>query len=98
MEHRNTTTEITTANRAHCNCALAKCKPSAFAFQTAVLQLDSRTLVIKEGRSGTGVATHILLTPWTTVFTMTDLYVALFVLGLATMGLLFLFLLGCEKV
>jgi hypothetical protein len=42
----------------------------------------------------------MLLTPWqrTTVFTMTDPYVALFVLGLATMGLLFLFLLGCEKV
>jgi hypothetical protein len=64
------------------------------------LQLDSRPLVIKEGRSGTGVAKHFLLTPWqrTVVFTMTDLYVALFVLGLATMGLLFLFLLGCEKV
>jgi hypothetical protein len=29
---------------------------------------------------------------------MTDPYVALFVLGLATMGLLFLFLFGCEKV
>jgi hypothetical protein len=29
---------------------------------------------------------------------MTDPYVALFVLALATMGLLFLFLLGCEKV